>query len=154
MDDKPYIRDPKGKRGGQGKWGAGEEDLEDYEQERVIQEWLKREGRVGEIELKHITGKGNVRNTLLKASFSLDQRISTEDGSRTFADLIAGSDGRDLECGGVVDEFERDPEEQISGYLFALGFNQGDVKWLIKIFKLSIKENMQLFPTSAIDSEW
>lgn len=149
-----YVRNPKGKQGGVGKWGANEEDIRDFEQEKIIQDWLNSEGRTGEIEFQHITSKGNVRNTLLKASFSLDQEISSEDGGRTFADLIAGSDGRDLECGGVGDELERDPEEQISGYLSALGFNKGDIKWLIKIFKLSIKENMRLFPTSVTDLEW
>lgn len=74
------------------------EDEEDYAQERLIKEWLEREGGARDFEYKHINRQGNARNTLVRAQVRLDQQIN-EDGSGTFADLIAGCDGRDLECG-------------------------------------------------------
>lgn len=134
------------------KWDKCEQDIEDFEQEKQIQEWLSQNGN-GEFEFKHITSKGTARNTLIKAAFSLDQEISVN-GSSTFSDLIAGSDGRDLECGPITDELEPDAREKISGYLFALGFNQGDVKWIIKTLQLSTQRNKSHFEKSLIDSEW
>lgn len=93
-------------------WGAiNEEDEEDFEQEKLIKEWLEREGRDGEIELKHISRKGTARNTLVKASISLDEKMSDDDSKGTFADLIAGCDGRDLDDGEPDDPFEREIEE-------------------------------------------
>ncbi len=130
------------------------EDHEDFEQEKLIQEWLKREGRSGQLEYHHINSKGNARNTLVKASISLDQKVGDEiDGAR-FGDLIAGSDGRDLECGSDPPETEREAEEVIHGYLFALGFNQGELEWLIKMLKLSMEQKQWLLEKSPTDSEW
>ena len=135
------------------KWATNEQDDEDFEQERLIEQWLEREGKSGSIDLKHITSKGTVRNTLVKASISLDQEI-TQDGGGTFADLIAGLDGRDLEIGSLECDPEGDAREQIFWYLSALGFNQGEIEWLIKTLKLSIQENKSLFEKLAISSEW
>jgi hypothetical protein len=136
-----------------GKWDVNDQDQEDFDQEKQIREWLEREGNTGTVEFKHINSKGRARNTLLKGSISLDQEI-TDDGAGTFADIIAGSDGRDLECGPCIDEPEREPQEKIYGYLSALGFNQGDLEWLIKMLKLSNQENKRHSEKSPIDSEW
>jgi len=133
MQDK-YIRNPK-ELGGSKFISA--QDEEDCEQEKLIQEWLKQQGKVGAVELKHINRKGTARNTLVKAEVRLDQKIG-EDTETTFADFIAGSDGRDLYSGGSADDIKSEPIEKIHGYLFALGFNQGEIKWLIKIFKSSV----------------
>ncbi len=93
-------------------WGlVCDEDIEDFEQEKLIQEWLRSTGNAGRIELKHTTSKGTARNTLIKAAISLDEKMSDNDDSGTYADLIAGSDGRDLEYGEPDDSFEREIEE-------------------------------------------
>jgi hypothetical protein len=146
-----YIRNPKGTKGS--KYGPCEQDEEDFGQEKLIQDWIKSQGNAVEFEFQHINRKGNARNTLVKAQVRLDQQIS-EDGSGTFADLIAGSDGRDLYCGGDVDESQPEPHEKIHGYLSALNFNQGEITWLIKTLKLSILENKLLLEKSVIDLEW
>lgn len=149
-----YIRNPKANRSGFGKFGATEEDIADFEQERQIEDWLNREGRAGQIELAYISSKGTVRSSLLKASISLDQQVGAHgDGRGTFGDLIAGSDGRDLECGSVTDEIERDPREKILWHLSTLGFNTGEFEWLIKTLQLSIKANTVRLRKSARDSE-
>ena len=94
MDRKsPYIRNPKDPGGS--KYLCAQ-DEEDFEQEKQIEAWLAREGRSGELEFQHFNRKGNARNTLVRAQVRLDAQIS-EDETGTFADLIAGSDGRDLE---------------------------------------------------------
>jgi hypothetical protein len=49
MSEKAYIKNPKGTRGGVGKFGTNEQDLEDFEQELQIREWLEREGKLGEV---------------------------------------------------------------------------------------------------------
>jgi len=152
MSDKPYIRNPKGITSG-GKWDTNEEDKEDYEQERRIQEWLKQQGNSAEFGYEYINRKGNARNTLIKASVRLDQKIG-EDGTGTFADLIVGSDGRDLVGGDEPLDPEVEAREIIHGYLFALGFQHEEILWLIKTLKLSVSESKSLFEKLAIDSEW
>lgn len=147
-----YIRNPKG-RIERGKWEPGSDDFEDYEQESRIKEWLRNEGRTDEIDLKYINSKGNARCDFVKATIRLDQQIRNESGSATYADLIAGSDGRDLECRVGDNESDYSAEDKMEIYLTCLGFNKGEVKWLIKIFKLSIRGNMKLLPTSQTDSE-
>jgi hypothetical protein len=126
-----------------GKWDTNDEDVEDFEQEKLIAEWLKREGMSGAVDLQHINRKGHARNTLIKASISLDQQVGDESGSATFADLIAGSDGRDLEVGGDDCDPELEAQEQVSRYLLILGFNQGELEWLTKMLKLSIDPKLQ-----------
>jgi hypothetical protein len=144
-----YKRNPKDPGGS--KWISGE-DFEDCEQEKLIQAWLKEQGNVGAVELKHINRKGTARNTLVKAEVRLDQKVR-EDGESTFADFIAGCDGRDLYGGGGSDELEPEPQDKIHGYLFALGFNQGEIKWLIRIFKSSITERQLHSEKFLTDSE-
>lgn len=108
-----------------------DEDIEDYEQELRIKEWLNREGIDG-FELKHITRNGTARNTRVRASISLDQKIS-EDSTGTFADLIAGSDGRDYFFGEECDEGSKpDKRELLKGYLSEIGFLKGEIKWLME----------------------
>jgi hypothetical protein len=147
--EKPYVRNPKDAGGS--KWISAQ-DEEDCAQEKLIQEWLKREGIASEFGLKHINSKGTARNTLVRAQVRLDQKIK-DDGSNTFADLIAGCDGRDLVCRGGVDESEIEPEEQIYGYLSALGFKQEERSWLLKMWKLLIQENKLRLEKSATDLE-
>jgi len=148
MQDK-YIRNPKDLGGS--KWISAQ-DEEDCAQEKLIQQWLKQQGAIEQFDFKHINRKGTARNTLVKAEVRLDQKIR-EDGDSTFADFIAGSDGRDLLGGGDIDEPQPEPIEKISGYLFALGFNQGDVKWLIKIFKSSVTKKQLHSEKFLNDSE-
>jgi hypothetical protein len=147
---KAYIKNQKDPGGS--KWICAQ-DEEDFEQEKLIKQWLEREGRVEQIDYRHINSKGHARNTLVKASISLDQKVSDEADGARFGDLIAGSDGRDLECGGELPEPEREAEEIIHGYLFALGFNQGEVECLVKILKSSIKVKQSLCEKSATDLE-
>lgn len=122
------------------KWAISDEDNADFEQERLIQQWLKSEGRDGSIDYRYINRKGNARNTLVKASISLDQTISDEGNGGTFADLIAGSDGRDLECGGgLVEPEPKTPQEylddQINWFFETLGVSEGVKKWAKKSLK-------------------
>lgn len=133
------------------KWSVNEEDEQDFEQEKIIQEWISQQS-AREFEFKYINRKGNARNTTFKG-ISLDQKIK-EDGSGTFADIIAGCDGRDLECGREPDEVDVDPKDQIESYLLCLGFAKGEIECLIKLLKKLILENKSLLPKSAIDSEW
>jgi len=108
----------------------------------------------GSIELQHINSKGRARNTLVKASISLDQQVGQDSDSCRYGDLIKGSDGRDLELGSLEPDPEVEAREIIHGYLFALGFNQGDVTWLETILKLSIAGSEKLYRTLVSDSEW
>lgn len=135
-----------------GKWTC-EQDEEDFEQEKLIKDWIGQRRDV-EFEFQHINRKGNARNTLIRASISLDQKIG-EDSSGTFADLIAGSDGRDLECGPEPDEVERDFKKEISGYLSVIGFKEKEIECLIKIMLRSLTQKKQS-PSgrSLIDLEW
>lgn len=133
---KQYIRNPKGKGG---KWDTNDQDKEDHEQEQRIQEWLKREGKSFGAEFKHITRKGTARNTLIKGSISLDQKIA-EDGERsgTYADIIAGCDGRDFESGDEFIDPTDKARKEIFWYLSALGFNKEEAMCLVKILKSSL----------------
>lgn len=150
MERKPYVRDPNAAGGSK---FVSAEDQEDFAQEQEIQQWLEREGLAGQFELKHITRKGTARNTLVRAEVRLDQEIA-DDGSGTFADLIAGSDGRDLYGGGDDIELTPEPIDKVRGYLQFLGFNKGDIEWVIKTLKLSVRENKWLLEKYPIDSEW
>ncbi len=91
-----YIKNPKDQGGSK---FLSAQDQEDFEQEMHIKAWLEREGRAADFGYEHINRKGNARNTLVRAHVHLDAKVQ-EDGSGTFADLVAGSDGRDLECAG------------------------------------------------------
>jgi hypothetical protein len=137
------------------KWQTNDQDQEDFEQEKLIERWLERAGKSGSVELVHISSKGTARNTLIKASVSLDQRISeTGEGTGTFADVIAGSDGRDLDFGESDHDPEVEAREQIFWNLSALGFEEGEVLCLVKILKLSIQETSSPSRTFRNDLEW
>ena len=73
-----------------------EEDQEDYEQEIIIKEWLRNNGQRDDFKFTSINKKGNIKHIGDKGSFSLDQRINTEDGYSLFSEIIPGEDGRDL----------------------------------------------------------
>ncbi len=129
--DDSYIRDPKGTRGG--KFGPSEQDEEDCEQEKLIQEWLKQQGSAAEFEYKHINRKGSARNTVVRAQVRLDQKIK-DDTAGTFADLIAGCDGRDLECrlDGVPTEPKAAAEildSSIDWFFDAIGVTEDTKQW-------------------------
>jgi hypothetical protein len=162
-----WIRNPKGLPS-QGKYEICEQDLEDYEQEKLIQEWLKREGRTDEFESKYISRKGTARNTIDKRSIRLDAQISDEHGSGTYADIIAGSDGRDLECRGDGDEVDRGPapaaerlESELDLFLDAIGVTEGVKAWAKKSLKSaeslrslrSLMKEDERFETLTIDLE-
>lgn len=144
-----YKRNPKAVGGSK---FISAQDEEDCAQEKLIQQWLKQQGNVGAVDFKHINRKGTARNTLVKAEVRLDQKIG-DDTDTTFADFIAGSDGRDLYSGGDADELKPEPTEKIYGYLFALGFKQGEAKWLIKMFKSSVTKKQSHSEKFLTDSE-
>jgi hypothetical protein len=127
------------------KW-IQEQDEEDFEQEKKIKEWLGDSNE--QFDFKHISSNGTARNTLVKASISLDQKIQ-EDSSGTFADIIMGSDGRTLYGGHDID-----PNEIIDGYLYCLGFSEGDSEWIVKMLKLWGEKNSWLLEKSQKNSEW
>ena len=138
-----YVRNPKGKL--ESRWGAGEEDQEDFEQEQLIKEWLEREGRAGDVEFQYISRKGTARNTIDKRSVRLDAQVSYEGGSRTYADLIAGSDGRDWECRLDLGENDDEPatatdllNREINNFCETLGLDGGIEKWIRESLKLSL----------------
>ncbi len=146
-NEKTYIRNPKGI--------AQFDDTEDFEQEMRIREWLKCEGMHDEFEFQHITRKGTARDTRIGAHggfVRLDQKIG-DDESSTFADIIAGCDGRDLERGEQLDEPPIDPYDQISGYLLAIGVKQKEIPCLQKILKSSIRQSMWRSEKFQIDLE-
>lgn len=147
---KEYVRDPKALGGNK---FVSAEDHEDCAQEKLIQEWLRREGSAVDFDFKHITSKGTARNTLVKAQVRLDAQIQ-DDSAGTFADLIAGSDGRDLYSGGDDDETSFTATEKIYGYLSALNFNEGEIKWLVKKLKSSMTKSETLSQIFRTDSEW
>lgn len=126
-----------------------EQDEEDFEQELQIKKWLEtqQQGAV-EFDFKSINRKGNARYLGVRASLSLDQKVS-EDSTGTFADLIAGSDGRDLYCGEVPDA-----ETYLDAYLSCLGFDEEMTEWLIKKLKSSMDLNSLRFEKSLTDLEW
>ena len=66
------------------------EDQEDYEQEMLIKNWLKESGQQDDFEFKSINRKGNIKHVGDVGSFSLDQRISSEDGYSLFSEIIEG----------------------------------------------------------------
>jgi len=150
---KPYVRSQRGLKGG--KYETCEQDVEDFEQEKLIQEWLDQTG-AGEIEFKYISRKGTARNTLDKRSVRLDAQVSDEAGSRAFADIIAGSDGRDLECGGVVDESEPKTaaeklDENIYFFFDAIGVSEETKVWAKKSIKSA--ESLRKLPSLMKDDE-
>lgn len=132
---------------------SNEQDLQDFEQEIEIKRWLECEGRTDKIDLKYISCKGTARNTLLRGAFSLDQKIG-EDSSGTFADIIVGSDGRDLFGGDRDIDFRREAEQKIRWYLSALKFNEGEIKWLLTILLSSTAKNKPHLEKYLNDSEW
>ena len=127
-----------------------DKDQEDFEQEKLIHEWIISQQQSDiEFDFKHINSKGNARNTLVRASFSLDQKIS-EDTKGTFADLIAGCDGRDLFSGADID---CDAATLIRIYLMELGINGGLQEWVIKTLLWSMNQKGWHSLTSETDSE-
>lgn len=137
MSDKPYIRNSKAII--RGKWGITDEDIEDFEQEQLIKNWISQSG-TKRFDYKYINRKGNARNTLSRNTVSLDEKVR-KDSSTTFESCIAGSDGRDLESRGESNENSIDPREKIHGDLSALGFNKKEIICLLKILKASLIKN-------------
>lgn len=132
-----YQRNPKGVRGG--KYGPSEQDEEDCEQEKLIKEWLKQQGANEQFEFKHINSKGTARNTLVRAQVRLDQQVF-DDSAGTFADRIAGCDGRDLECGPDALSVEPEtPEERLNSsidlFFEAIGLSEEIKQWATKLLK-------------------
>lgn len=146
-----YVKNKKGIK--KGKWAPADEDIEDYEQEKLIKEWLKRQATVRQFDYQYINGKGNVRSSLVKASISLDQAVN-EDTDTKFGDLIAGNIELYLGSGGDSRSDLPEAIEVIQGYLSALNFNKGEIEWVIKILRLSIQESKWLFEKSQTNSEW
>ena len=134
------------------KWDLSQEDLDDYEQEKQIQEWLARSGNKNGIDLVHINSKGNARNTRVRASVSLDQEIQT-DSKGTFADLIAGHSDGSSSLGRPDAENPRDAAATLDGYLALLGFNEEDTEWLIEKLKSSDQMRKTRLRRYRIDSE-
>lgn len=165
MSNDPYLRNPKGTKGGK---FENEQDLDDFAQEQLIKDWLEREGRVAEFEFKHISRHGTARNTLVKAEVRLDAQ-AFDDSARTFADLIAGCDGRDLLGGRDADEIDPEPkapadllDENIDLFFDAIGASEGTKAWAKKSIKSgeslrrlrSLMKDDKPFEISPINSAW
>lgn len=119
------------------KFKTSKEDIEDYEQEKRIRDFLKNNKiRNSGIEFQYINSKGNARSSNVKASFSLDQKVNAESNS-SYSDIIAGHDGRTLE-NGHINVF--DPEKELSNILEAIGLEKGLKKWTEKILQSSLVE--------------
>lgn len=125
-----------------------DEDVEDYEQERAIREWLSRENKSDDFNFTAITRNNTVKRTNLRAAFSLDQKLSI-DGEDTFYEVVAGDDGRELYQANEIR-----PEEYIDAYLSCMGFNEEDTEWLIATLKLSERASRSRFEKFLIDLEW
>lgn len=137
LSGKTYIRNPKGALK---KFGANEQDEADFAQEKLIQKWLRDKGTTGEFEFQYINRKGNARSSNDQKSVRLDSKIKDEAGSETYADIIAGCDGRDLECGIDFDEIEpKTPAERLdeaTDYFFdSIGVSEGTKRWAKKVLR-------------------
>lgn len=118
------------------------QDEEDFEQEKAIKDWLEREGRADDFGYQHINRKGTARNTLVRAQVRLDAQIQTDE-TGTFADRIAGSDGRDLECaGGAGSTDDADANtapfylaKQVDAFLDGIGADERTREWVKKSLK-------------------
>lgn len=134
-----------------------DQDREDFEQEKRINEWLNRDysGRPELLESWHINRKGNARNTLIQARFSLDQNVRKDDArGGTFADLVAGYDGRDLENGDGDYHFREHFESTVTETLQALGLREREIEWLKNLWRHSETINVWHSQTSMTDLEW
>jgi hypothetical protein len=134
-----------------GGW-INEEDEEDFEQEKKIRDWLNESGSKERFEFKSINREGNARHIGVAASFSLDQKVG-EDTDTTFADVVAGSDGRDLFGGENAGPTEYLDWEQIQEYLEMLGMDEGLTRWVTKTLKWSVLNNKSLFRKLLTDLE-
>jgi len=156
-----YKRNPKDPGGSK---HVCAQDEEDFAQERAIQDWLEREGRVDDFGFEHINRKGNARNTLVRAQVRLDAKVQ-EDGSSTFADLIAGCDGRDLECAGGDRPADGDAEPTYSAavhleseldlFCKGIGLTGGETEWVKKSVKSAASlQNLRSLMKEEKHSEW
>lgn len=66
------------------------QDIEDYEQEKLIQSIVPNSG----IEFRHMTKSGKSKTTLVKANLHLDEKVSSEVDA-PLHEIISGGDARD-----------------------------------------------------------
>jgi len=119
------------------------QDLEDYEQEIEIKKWLEREGISG-FEFSTINRNGNPRHIGDVGAFSLDEKIGDSEESGTYADIIAGSYGRDQEHGENLRDEGLEAlniGSSIESLLAPMGLNWEVILWAKKLYKshLSVK---------------
>lgn len=118
------------------------EDLEDYEQEKRIQEWLKKNNLESEFEFSSINSKGNAKHVGDIGSFSLDQQISDESGSSSFAEIIEGENNisiiQDIEEEEEKDFFEISTECCLEILLTSLGIKRETRKWATQLYTAKI----------------
>lgn len=118
------------------------EDNEDYEQELAIREWLRRNGSP-RFDFTSINSKGNSRHIGDMGSFSLDEKIANDDGCGTYADIIAGSDGRDMESGEACNEDDNDSlGASLEMLLISIGVKGGVLKWAKVHYRASGQLNL------------
>ena len=134
-----------------GGW-ISEEDEEDFEQEKKIRDWLNESGSKERFDFKSINREGNARHIGVNAAFSLDQKVG-EDTDTTFADFVAGSDGRDLFSGGDAGPTEYLDWEQLQDYLAMLGMDERLMEWVTKTLRWSVLNNKKLFRKLLTDLE-
>lgn len=116
------------------------QDLEDYEQEKRIQEFLQREGKdVSGIAFRYLTRSGRPKSSQTPASISIDQEIKDGESGR-YLDTI-GKCSEEIEnfINGGIDTEEVDPEKQIGIYLEALGFKGRVLSWTKRMLRKSLK---------------
>lgn len=134
---------------------ATEQDFEDFEQEKLINDWLKKThpGRKDLLESKFTTSTGKARGTLINSDLSLDAPISKDAPDARFEEIVSGFDGRSLEDGNPEYHFEEHFNSTVNGSLQALGFNGGEIDWLLKMWFRSKTLDEMLLATSMTDSE-
>jgi hypothetical protein len=130
-----------------------DQDREDFEQEKRVNAWLAEAHPGRALEATHTTRHGTARNTLVRAAISLDQPV-IEGETLSFADLIPGKDGRELEAGNPEFHFQEHFDGVVEQTLDALGFNEGEIGWLKTMWLRSATLGGLRSKTSTTASEW
>lgn len=116
-----------------------QQDIEDYEQEEEIQKWLRENNLEGEFEFTSTNSKGNAKHTG-DFGISLDQQISDESESSTFAEIIEGESNI-----SIIQEIEEEEGIEISTecclemLLTSLGIKKETRIWATKTYRSRLK---------------
>lgn len=121
-----------------------DQDKEDYEQEKLIQEWLGENGKQY-FKYANTTSTGNIKHSTGYYAISLDQPIRNSGGDSTYHEITTGSL---FDNDSDESEFEpRDASQIIKSNLEYLLLNlkvKGNIKWIINQWILSRQSNNKL----------